>query len=290
VYPSTFFGLFPAFPRDERGFVAMSFDSRFDARWAEVIGPAIRSISVNDVPLEPHRVDLRAAGDSILTEILDGIARCRIFLADITAIGEVDRRAVRNANVMYEVGLAHAVRQPEEVLLLRSDDRELGFDVANVRVHQYDPDGSPPLARQFVAEKIVQSLHEVDLKKGLAVRRGAESLDFPSWIVLLESHGTGPLHHPATRTMGQALGAVARGQAINKLLDIGALRADFVRPTADLLENPQAPAEQLITYRPSAFGSAIVNHGISEMGFLNPDVRQLLERIFGDASQSTQGI
>lgn len=108
MYPSTFFGLFPAFPKDQRGFVAMSFHPRFDARWEEVIAPAIRSVCINDVPLEAHRVDMQSASDSILKEVLDGIAGCCIFIADITAIGEVDGKAVRNSNVMYEVGLAHA--------------------------------------------------------------------------------------------------------------------------------------------------------------------------------------
>ncbi len=119
----------------------MSFDPSFDARWPHVLAPAVRAVLVNDRPLDPHRVDLRRVSDSILTEILDGIARCRVFLADLTSFGEINGRAVRNANVMYEVGLAHAVRQPEEVLLFRSDDLDLLFDITNVRVHRYDPDG-----------------------------------------------------------------------------------------------------------------------------------------------------
>ena len=51
MYPAIFFGLFPPFPRDERAFVAMSFDPRFDARWKNVIVPAVRSVHVNDTPL-----------------------------------------------------------------------------------------------------------------------------------------------------------------------------------------------------------------------------------------------
>lgn len=267
----------------------MSFHPRFDARWTEVIEPAIRLVRNNNIPLEPHRVDLRSASDSILTEILDGIAGCRIFVADITAIGEIDGKVVRNANVMYEVGLAHAVRQPEEVLLLRSDDRELGFDIANVRVHRYDPDGSPVPARKFVAEKILEALHEVDLKKGLAVRRGAQSLDFPSWNILLDYHKTGPFHHPVMRTMGQVLGSATRGQAISKLLDIGALQAEFIRLTPDFLANKQAPSEQMITYRLTPYGSAIVEHGLSTLGFGDPQIRTLLEQTFGDEISSAGG-
>ena len=271
VYPSTFFGLFPAFPKDEHGFVAMSFHPRFDARWEDVIAPAIRSVRVNDVPLEPHRVDLRSASDSILTEILDGIAGCRIFVADITAIGEVDGKGVRNSNVMYEVGLAHAVRQPEEVVLFRSDDLELGFDIANVRVHHYDPDGSPLSARKFVTEIIVQSLKEVDLKKNLAVKKAAQSLDFRSWIMLAHSFVNRPFFHPSTQTMGQALGAVADANAIDKLLEIGALQAEFIKPEAVPLAEPAMDnLRQAVKYHITSFGLAIYHHVQDMMGVNSP--------------------
>lgn len=162
----------------------MSFDRAYEARWLNVISRAVNLIEINGQPLEPHRVDFRSAGDSILTEILDGIAQCRTFVADITSIGDIGGRPVRNANVMYEVGLAHAMRQPEEVLLFRSDEHPLMFDISNVRVHRYDPDGSPDSATELVRDKIAQSLREIDLRKNLAVRRIATALDYRSWMTL----------------------------------------------------------------------------------------------------------
>lgn len=287
MYPATYLGLFPAFPRDDRAFVAMSFDYRFDVRWQNVIAPGIRSVRVDNVPLEPHRVDLRRVSDSVLTEILDGIGRCRVFVADITSIGDLDGRAIRNANVMYEVGLAHAVRLPEEVILLRSDDRELIFDVANIRVHRYDPDGSPETARRFVGDTIVASLREVDLRKGLAVRRAAESLDFPSWMLLVEAHGTGSVGHPSMRTVGQVLGGMSRAQALARLLDIGALQAELISVTPELLiRGDETPAEELVTYRITPFGAAIADHGVKQMGLSAENVRPLLERMVSEEKKT----
>ena len=222
------FGLFPPFPKDERAFVAMSFDPEFDARWKDVLTPAIRAVRVTDVPLEPHRVDLRKAGDSILTEILDGISRCRVFLADITAVAEIHGCSVRNANVMYEVGMAHAVRVAEEVILFRSDDRDLIFDVANVRVHRYDPDGAPEAAREFVTDTILQCLREIDLKKALAVRQAAECLDYYSWMFLIKAASGKRLGHKDNVNTWE-------GRAISKLLDVGALRSEPVKLTATAL-------------------------------------------------------
>jgi hypothetical protein len=92
----------------------------------------------------------------------------------------------RNANVMYEVGIAHATRLPEEVLLFRSDDDRLLFDGANVRVNKYAPDERPDEARSIITKSIIDTLKELDLRRSLAVRQTAETLDFPSWGYLLK--------------------------------------------------------------------------------------------------------
>lgn len=130
VYPARYFRSFPAFPASDRAFVAMSFDPRLQGRWEDVIRAGVLAAG-----LQPHRVDLSVLGDSILTEIMDGVAGSRLVLADVTTLD-----GHRNANVMYELGMSHAVRQPEEVLILRSDSDRLPFDTATLRVVTYNPD------------------------------------------------------------------------------------------------------------------------------------------------------
>lgn len=281
MYPNTYLSLFPPFPRDNRVFVAMSFHPRFDARWQDVLVPAVRRVKVAGSALEPHRVDLRKASDSVLTEILEGISRCRFFLADITVIGELDGRPVRNANVLYEVGLAHATRLPEEVALLRSDNRELLFDVMNVRVLEYDPDGDPKAAQNLVADAIVQSLKELDLRKSLSVRRVAESLDVHSWFLLLEAASVGVVHHAPVKTMRDALGGATRRQAIDRLLETGALRAEIVKLTPELLAQADKPFEELVAYQVTELGRAVAQYRARELGFESPEVQRLLEEASG---------
>ncbi len=65
MYPKTFLDLFPAFPRNNRVFVAMPFVSAFDARWEGVLEPGIRSVSHENTGLEPFRVDMRKISDSV---------------------------------------------------------------------------------------------------------------------------------------------------------------------------------------------------------------------------------
>lgn len=283
MYPNTYMSLFPPFPRDNRVFVAMSFHPRFDERWHNVIVPAVRRVKVAGTALEPYRVDLRKASDSVLTEILEGISRCRFFLADITVIGELDGHSVRNGNVLYEVGLAHSTRLPEEVALLRSDKKELLFDVMNIRVLEYDPDGDPSAAQDLVVDAIVQSLKELDLRKSLSVKRVAESLDADSWDLIFVAHSEGIVYHPpAIKTMRDALGDATRRHAIDRLLETGALRAEIVKLTSELLSNgTDRPLEELMAYQVMAYhvtelGHAVAQYGIRELGLESLEVQSLL--------------
>lgn len=119
MYPQTYLSLFPAFPRSSQAFVAMSLADSFLPRWERVLRPALGRISSHGVPLVPFRVDISKSSDAILTEILQAISDSTVIVADLTAVGSLGDRPVRNSNVLYEVGLAHACRRPEEVVLFR---------------------------------------------------------------------------------------------------------------------------------------------------------------------------
>lgn len=259
MYPANYYALFPAFPRIPSVFVAMSFDSRFAARWENVIKPAVQSLSIGDKRLDPVRVDARVVGDSILTEILQGIGSAQLVLADITSIGTLDGRPIRNGNVMYEVGIAHAVRLPEEVLLFRSDHDSLLFDTANVRVSPYKPDESPEESKQAVTEAIHQALREVDLRRHLAVRAAADALDYSSFEVLAECRAGAALTHPKRKTMGDALAAISRESAIQRLLTSGLLRAKpYVPDAAERQTFKDGPGSSIFRYEITQFGAAVL--------------------------------
>jgi hypothetical protein len=133
MYPQAFLKTFWRMELRPQVFVAMSFDPKYESRFENVFEPAIRQITVGNVALEPYRVDLSKSGDSILTLIVDGIAHSQMVLADVSATkGLFARKPNRNGNVMYEVGLALACRQPEEVLLVRDDNERFLFNVSTI--------------------------------------------------------------------------------------------------------------------------------------------------------------
>jgi len=279
LYPATYFGLFPPFPRQDTVFVAISFDDRFNNRWTEVIEKGIKNVQRNGKALEAVRVDTRRISDSILTEILSGIGTSRLVLADVTTIGYLDnKRAVRNANVMYEVGIAHATRLPEEVLLFRSDKDPLLFDLSNVRVNEYAPDEKPEETRALITKSIVDALKELDLRRSLVVKQTAESLDYMSWEVLLAAAGTEPLVHPGMNTMGEALGNAPRMAAIQRLLELGVLQTTYLTLTAEIYSRVKETQHGLFAYKCTEFGRAVFRVAVERLGLRTPEMRAVLQK------------
>lgn len=217
MYPAELFGLITPFPRDNRVFVAMSFDPLLERRWTDVIEPGVA-----DAGLQAYRVNASKISDSIITQIERGIATARLVLADISTVG-----ATRNTNVMYEVGLAHAVRQPQEVILFRSDTDRLLFDLSQVRVNMYDPDRDAALARQTVRDAVADAIKEVDLRKSLAVDQAANRVDESSIIVLMTARKPDGFPPPSIKTAAELLGTLQDREALSRLLDAGLVRAAY---------------------------------------------------------------
>lgn len=134
MHPNTFLRNFWRMERKPEIFVAMSFADCYQPRFRDVIEPAVQSLELAGQPLRATRVDTSKSGDSILTEIMDGISHAALILADVSSIGKdsVTGRPFRNGNVMYEVGIALACRQPQEVLLVRDDKDGFLFDVSTI--------------------------------------------------------------------------------------------------------------------------------------------------------------
>lgn len=266
MYPLDILTLFPPFPRENKIFVVMSFADEFQPRWENVIAPAIESVEFEGITLQAHRVDNRKVSDSIVTEIVTGISNYRLIFADISSHFVENRIAVRNGNVMYEVGIAHAVRLPEEVLLFRSDREPLLFDVANVRINRYDPDGQPEEARQGVEGAIRNALLEVDNRRHLSVQRTLDTVDFQTLGILLainaQPSGITP---PKVRTMRDVMNAVGEGRGILRVLELGLVRAELV-DMGTQVPDADADAEDNMRYRITPFGKVVVEAAHERFG------------------------
>lgn len=177
MYPNLFLETFWRPDFRPQVFVAMSFSDTYEKRFTDVIDPAVRAVSVDGVSLSPFRVDLSKTGDSILTEIIDGIAHCQMFLADVSSLGYDSKTAepYRNGNVMYEVGLAVAARQSTEVLLIRDDKHKFLFDVSTIP-HMYIDFTDPEVAQEQLRAEIESRLEARDFVADARVKLAIATL------------------------------------------------------------------------------------------------------------------
>jgi hypothetical protein len=164
-------------------------DDRYRDRFDNVISTAISTLTVDGQQLRPLRVDVSKSGDSILTDIADGIAHSRLVLADVSTIGRdsVTGRPYRNGNVMYEVGLALACRHSSEVLLLRDDHDPFLFDVSTVP-HVTIDFGNTPQAISVLTGEIQARLKEQQFHRDARVQRALASLSSEEVTFLKQCH------------------------------------------------------------------------------------------------------
>lgn len=103
-------------------FVMMPFGQWMDAYYREIYVPAIK-----EAGLEPVRADELFSTGSVIEQIWEQISRAKVLLADLTG---------KNANVFYELGLAHAANKP--VVFTTGQLEDVPFDLRHLRVAIYD--------------------------------------------------------------------------------------------------------------------------------------------------------
>ena len=115
-------------PKAEAGttcFVMQPFQGPLGAYYESIFRPAIEQAGLVAV-----RADAEIFGTGkIIDQIWRGIQNATILVAELTT---------KNANVFYELGLAHASKKP--VILVSSNEDDVPFDLRHIRTIFYDKD------------------------------------------------------------------------------------------------------------------------------------------------------
>lgn len=119
-------------------FVAMPFAAKYNAVYSAIK----KALKVKKLGFTCFWAkELRGGGD-IMEDVLREMERAEIIIADLTG---------RNANVFYELGIAHTVKDQKSVLLISQATQKLPFDVHNYRCIKYKPgdDGLKVLTKEL---------------------------------------------------------------------------------------------------------------------------------------------
>ena len=223
MYPRDYFETYWRPEIREEVFVAMPFHDEFSSIWSNDIQPAID----DDIqgPIKARRVDATILSGSIITDILDGIAHSKLVLADISIATTGKSAGQRNGNVMYEVGLAHAVRQSTEILLIRSDNEPINFDIAHINIHSYDPKDINA-TRSRIAHLAKDLLEQIEQEKSLMITKALDGLDSDCIFYIREYAMQGTFIGPEPKTMGEQLVSITNKAALARLQHLGIIKFD----------------------------------------------------------------
>lgn len=136
-------------------FVMMPFANPIGGYYATIYEPAIKKAGLTPVRAD---ADIFATG-KIIDQIWSGLNRAKVLVAELTG---------RNPNVLYELGLAHALHKP--VVLISSNEADVPFDVRHVRVIYYE------LTDPFWGEKLIAKVAENIIS---AIKNPQEAILFP---------------------------------------------------------------------------------------------------------------
>lgn len=145
-------------------FVVMPFSPLFSTQYERVIRPA-----VEDAGLICVRGDEIYTKSRIMDDIWQSIRSSRVIIAELTG---------KNPNVMYEIGLAHALGKA--VIILTRNEDDVPFDLKALRYLFYDT--GDPFWGQNLQTALKQMLLNVLSTKGLSDNlKGISELQKPEY-------------------------------------------------------------------------------------------------------------
>lgn len=116
-------------------FTMMPFSDPFNTYYAQLYKPAIE-----DTGLRPVRADDLFRPGIIVADLWGMIRDAKVLLAELTT---------KNANVFYELGLAHAIGKP--IILISETLNDVPFDLQQLRVLLYNKD-DPTWGDKLIAD------------------------------------------------------------------------------------------------------------------------------------------
>jgi hypothetical protein len=210
----------------------------------------------------PYRVDKKTISDSIITEIVSSIANCRLFFADVSSFDKLNDRPIRNENVLYEVGIAHSSRLAEEVILFRSDNEYLMFDLSNIRVNRYDPDKDINTAKCLVMEALKSALEEVELQKHFYVQKAVDNITLGSLLRLFYMIFKGEKYKLVKQVLRRDLNSFGSFGSTDFLINSGILITEYPELENGMVKDINKP----ISLKLTPFGKAVAKVVASKYG------------------------
>lgn len=244
MYPKHFFERFWESEQKNQIFVGTAFDDTLNARFSTIDSTA------KELGFEKaFRVGLDKEANSIHDIIFDAIANSKMLIFDIS---DDSRKGHINQNVVYELGIAHAIREPSDIIIIRkktNEKCELPFDIQGVNVNFFDND----LTADYLKIIIKTAMENQEWHKSKRVHVAAESLD-ENGLMLMSNIGKRPngLNHFNSDGL-----SIRQKDSLLRLIDLGIIKFACAIEKGIWIE---------YAYHWTPFGYEVMNHtGLKQM-------------------------
>jgi hypothetical protein len=224
-------------------FVIMPFGGWFDVYYRDVFRSAIERAG-----LRHHRADDLFRTGTIVKDIWELIRSATLILADLTG---------KNPNVLYELGLAHAIAKP--VILLTQTIDDVPFDLRGLRVLPYDKNS--PNWGEALSVRITKAIEET-----LAAPLSGV---LPAFLHVADEAPRAAVsaHEKAMLEMRQELDSL-RTEIVGRTSEEPRLsaisRQDIDRIILEMLRNGQSPQEMRIRLADMGFTGRLIDRMIPD--------------------------
>jgi len=238
MYPKYFFENYWASKQKNQLFVCMPFHNNLDEKFLQ-IDKVARKLGFDCA----KRLKEGLIANDLLQEILDGIGNSRTLLFDLS---DDPKSGHANDNVIYELGVATAIREPEDILLIREkSENEIPFNINHLRCNMY----SGNLDDDWL-EKILKIITEnQDWSKSKRIDTTAKTIDSFGYKLMIRLYGEKPIDrdHFNDEIIGKDPEVKL---AILRLMDLGILRFETARDRT----------KKEYAYHWTSFGKEVMKH------------------------------
>lgn len=236
---------------ENKCFVIMPFDGLFQSQYERVIRPAVEAAGLTCV-----RGDEVFARPHIMSDIWDSLRSCRIVIAELSG---------RNANVFYELGLAHALGKPA-VILTRSEN-DVPFDLKALRYVYYDT--SDPFWGETLSKRITELITKVLTDK-----------EFGSGFEGINLESVGPLPSAPSQPV--------KIEPVTAKFDVtGRWRSEWILPDLDVDNIAEHAIFTLVQSGTGISGDIVASGSWKESVYT---VKEILTGSISDRAVSLQGV
>lgn len=211
MYPKHFFERFWESEQKNQLFVGMPFDESVNNNF-DIINTSVKNLGFK----EAFRVGIESEANSINDRIFDAIANSKMLLFDLSD----DKRTGKiNHNVIYELGIANAIREPSDIVLIRKNNKNefnLPFDIQGLHINFFENE----LTREFIEEKIKNAAQNQQWHKSKRVLSAIESLD-ENGLSLMNQIGRNPKGYNHFNSDSLSL---KQKESLLRLIDLGIIK------------------------------------------------------------------